>query len=150
MMTTESAIALILLAMDSTAHRKNCLGDAVRDLPCELLTEALAILEADGEDVQEGRQWFADHGVQLPAPRSEVHKSAQLPYLRRANNQVSPAPEALIRELLTQGQTKSAIARALRVNRRVVIRVAREMDPGGTSQSAECTQESRLNSVDFG
>lgn len=66
-MTTESAEALILVTMDSVVHRQNCLWGAVRDLPCELLTEALTVLEA--EDVREARQWFADHGVQLPAPQ---------------------------------------------------------------------------------
>lgn len=130
MMTVETAEALILVTMDSVVHRQNCLWDAVRDLPCELLTEALAVLEADGEDVRDARQWFADHGVQLPAPGpkcTEVHSLPPVPYARRAPNQVSPETEALIRELLTQGQTKSAIARAVNVNRRVVIRVAREM-----------------------
>ncbi len=78
-MTTESAVALILVTMDSVLHNRNCLGGAVRDLPCELLTEALTVLEADGEDVREARQWLADHGVQLPVP------------------QASPETEALIR-----------------------------------------------------
>jgi hypothetical protein len=76
-MTAESAEALILLAMDSTAHRKNCLGDAVRDLPWELLIEALSVLEP--EDVQDARRWFADYRVELPTP------------------QVLPETEALIR-----------------------------------------------------
>jgi len=64
MMTAESAEALILLAMDSTAHRKNCLGDEVQDVPRELLIEALSVLEP--EDVQDARRWFADYGVELP------------------------------------------------------------------------------------
>lgn len=79
MMSGESAEALILVTMDSVAHRQNCLWGKARDLPWVLLAEALAVLEADGEDVREARQWFADHGVQLPAP------------------QVSPESEALIR-----------------------------------------------------
>jgi len=47
-------------------------------------------------------------------------------YVRRAGNQVSEQLETFIRELLGCGWKKSAIARALRINRRVVIRVARE------------------------
>jgi hypothetical protein len=59
-------------------------------------------------------------------------------YVRRANNQVSAELEAINRELLVRGWTKTAIARALRVNRRVVIRVAREEVPNETIQSAQC------------
>jgi hypothetical protein len=125
-MTVETAEALVWTAIYSTEHFRHCLNSAVRDLPCELLSEALAILEGAGEDVPATPQWFADRGVELPVLMSEMHKSAQVPYVRRANNQVSPETEALIRALLTQGQSKSAIARTLRVNRRVVIRVARE------------------------
>jgi len=54
-------------------------------------------------------------------------------YVRRAGNQVSEYTEARIRELLGRGLSKSAVAQALRVNRRVVIRVARE------AQSAQQT-----------
>jgi len=54
-------------------------------------------------------------------------------YFRRAGNQVSEYTEVHIRELLSRGLSKSAVARALRVNRRVVIRVARE------AQSAQQT-----------
>ena len=52
-------------------------------------------------------------------------------YVRRANNQVSAELEAFIRDLLARGRTKTAIAHALRVNRRVVIRIAREAIPTG-------------------
>jgi heme exporter protein D len=45
-MTTESAIALILVTMDSLAHRQDCLRGTARDLSRELITEALAVLEA--------------------------------------------------------------------------------------------------------
>ena len=72
MMTVETAEALILVTMDSVAHRQNCLWDGVRDLPYELLVEALAILEGAGEDVLTIRQWFADRRVQLPAPQVSV------------------------------------------------------------------------------
>jgi hypothetical protein len=88
-MTAESAEVLILLAMDSTAHRKNCLGDAVRDLPWELLIEALSVLES--EDVQDARRWFADYRVELPTlPVSPEDKAAIriseqiLDYVRRS------------------------------------------------------------------
>jgi len=69
MMTAEKAEALVLLAMDSMIHHQNCLRDAVRDMPCELLSEALAVMEGAGENVLCVRQWFAKRGVQLPGPQ---------------------------------------------------------------------------------
>ena len=57
--------------------------------------------------------------------KHEREQSASL-YSRRAPNQISEYTEAHIRELLGRGLSKSAVARALRVNRRVVIRVAQE------------------------
>jgi hypothetical protein len=63
-MTAETAEALILMAKHSTAHCKYCLRTRVRDLPRELLSEALSVLEP--EDVQDARRWFADYGVELP------------------------------------------------------------------------------------
>jgi hypothetical protein len=59
--------------------------------------------------------------------RIEASEPVPFRYVRRANNQVSEQFEMVIRDLLKRGWTKSAIARALRVNRRVVIRVAREV-----------------------
>jgi DNA invertase Pin-like site-specific DNA recombinase len=85
----------------------------------ELLTTALRELEAVGRDTSETRAWFFRHGVQLP-------RGAKAGYHRRANNQISEQAETLIRDLLDRGWTKTAIAESLRVNRRVVIRVARE------------------------
>lgn len=95
--------------------RKN----AQKDLPVELLTAAFATLEADDRDTSEAREWLSVHGAHMP-------NSEQSPYRRRTNNQKSPEVESLIRDLLERGWTKSAIAESLRVNRRVVIRVARE------------------------
>ena len=62
----------------------------------------------------------------VPNPESTAPHSPSHLYVRRANNQVSAELEALIRDLLALGRTETAIARALRVNRRVVTRVARE------------------------
>jgi len=73
-MTAESAEALILVMMDSVVHHQNCLLGVVRDLPSELLIEALRVLEP--EDVRDARQWFADHGVQLPAPQVSLETEA--------------------------------------------------------------------------
>jgi len=99
----------------------------------EILGEELARAEATGEPLEELRAHLAERGFSVPehvaaSDSTEALETSPHPYVRRANNQVSPETEALIRELLTQGQTKSAITRALRVNRRVVIRVAREME----------------------
>lgn len=85
----------------------------------ELLTAAFVQLEADHEDTTEARELLASYGVNIPA------------YRRRSNNQKALEVELTIRELLAQGLSKSAIAKQLKVNRRVVIRVARE------SQSAQ-------------
>jgi hypothetical protein len=98
----------------------------------EILVEEFARAEAAGESLEELRAYLAEHGVNVPAHFAtsegrEALENSPHHYVRRANNQVLPETEALIRELLRQGQTKSAIARALRVNRRVVIRVAGEM-----------------------
>jgi DNA invertase Pin-like site-specific DNA recombinase len=68
--------------------------------------------------MSEWHEWLASKGV-------EVRRPAPAPYVRRANNQVSADLEAIIRDLLARGWTKTAIAHALRVSRRVVIRVAR-------------------------
>lgn len=59
--------------------------------------------------------------------QTETSKPVPFRYVRRANNQVSEPLEMAIRDLLDRGWTKSAIAKAVRVNRRVVIRVAREI-----------------------
>jgi hypothetical protein len=118
-MKVETAVSLIGLMMEALVHRKTCLRVAGRDLPDELLAAALAKLEAAGRDTSGVREWLSSYGVHPP-------QNAQAAYRRRANNQVSDRTEALIRELLGSGWTKSAIARQLKVNRRVVIRVARE------------------------
>lgn len=85
MMSVESAEAVILVMMDSVVHRQNCLWDGVRDLPRELLIEALAVLEADGEDVRDARQWFADHGVRLPGSSGDAISVRILDYLGRSD-----------------------------------------------------------------
>jgi hypothetical protein len=89
MMSVETAEALMLATMDSVVHRQNCLGGAVRDLPRELLIEALSVLEP--KDVQDARRWFADYGVELPTvpmspeDRAVTRISEQiLDYLRRS------------------------------------------------------------------
>jgi hypothetical protein len=88
-----------------------------------------AVLADAGDDL--GRnEWIEDgEGV-----RMKDSKQVPFRYVRRANNQISEPLEALIWDLLGHGWTKSAIAKALRVNRRVVIRIAHE------AQSAQKTR----------
>lgn len=83
----------------------------------ELLAAAYAELEPD--DAEGTLKWLSEHGVDVP-------KSTKDTYRRRANNQKSAEIEEFIRQLLDRGLSKTAIARQLKVNRRVVIRVARE------------------------
>lgn len=106
-MTTESATALILVTMDSLLHNRDCLGGTARDLPCELLAEALIVLEGAGEDedARDARQWFADHGVQLqvaPATKALIRISERiLDYLGR-----SAAPRTRVEiEVHVEGRT---------------------------------------------
>lgn len=89
MMSVETAEALISMARHSTAHRKYCLMTRERDLPRDLLIEALRVLEP--KDVQDARRWFADYGVELPTlPVSPEDKAVTriseqiLDYLRRS------------------------------------------------------------------
>ena len=119
------------ILMDAMWHRRDCR----RALPGELL-ETLFVacfweLEAEGKDMSEWHEWVAAKGI-------EVRPSAPAPYVRRANNQVAGELEGFIRDLWARGWKKSAIARALRVNRRVVIRVAREAIPREAIPSAQC------------
>ncbi len=122
----ESAISLMRVVMEALAHRESCLKCTEKDVPEELLGAAVAELEADGRDTSGTLAWLSKHGVHVPQSAQP-----QPPYRRRANNQVSAAVESMIRDLLEQQWTKTAIAKHLKVNRRVVIRVARE--------AAECT-----------
>jgi len=117
----DTAISLLGVVMEALIHRENCLRGAQKDLPEELLVAALAKLEADDRDTSETREWLSNHGVHLP-------KSAQAPYHRRTNNQKPAEVEGFIRDLLERGWAKTAIAKQLKVNRRVVIRVAREAE----------------------
>ena len=118
-MKIETAISLIVVVMEALAHRKNCSGGVQKDLPLELLTAAFAKLEASGRDTAGTREFLSNHGLHVP-------RIEPAPYHRRANNQKSEEAEAMIRDLLAAAWSKSAIARHLRVNRRVVIRVALE------------------------
>jgi hypothetical protein len=77
----------------------------------------------------------------ITSPVEEQDSAPPFIYNRRANNQVSECTEACVRDLLRRGLSKSAIARAIRVNRRVVIRVARE------AQSAQQKQEHHTNDL---
>jgi DNA invertase Pin-like site-specific DNA recombinase len=130
-MKIETAISLMRVVMEALAHRENCLKSAEKDVPEELLVAAVAALEADGRDTSETLAWLSKHGVHLPQSAQK-----QPPYRRRANNQVPAEVEVLIRELVAKSWSKSAISKQLKVNRRVVIRVARE--------AAECTAASSL------
>ena len=123
-MRIDTAISLIVVVMEVLWHRELCMTRAGlktegKDLPVELIVAALADLDADGADTTEARDLLRSHGVQLP-------ENAQMPYRRRSNNQKSAEVEELIRDLLNKRWTKTAIAKHLKVNRRVVIRVARE------------------------
>jgi DNA invertase Pin-like site-specific DNA recombinase len=115
----ETAISLIGIVMEALVHREKCVKNAQKDLPVELLTAAFATLEADDRDTSEAREWLSVHGAHPP-------KNKGFTYQRRANNQKSAEIEGFIRDLLDRGLTKTAVAKQLGVNRRVVIRVARE------------------------
>ncbi len=118
-MKIETAISLIGVVMAALAHRKNCLGGTKQGLPMELLTAAFAKLEEAGRETSGNREFLSNHGFHVPSVEPA-------PYHRRANNQKSEEAEAMIRDLLRNEWSKSAIARHLHVNRRVVIRVALE------------------------
>jgi hypothetical protein len=133
MMTTtqEKLTDRVWLLAFGAVHWRACMGEKDLSDVHEILVEEFARAEATGEPLEELRAYLAERGVSVSehvaaSESTEALETSQHPYVRRANNQVSAETEALIRELLTQGQTKSAITRALRVNRRVVIRVARE------------------------
>jgi len=120
----DTAMSLIRVVMEVVWHRELCMKRAGlntegKDVPVELIVAALADLDADGADTTEARDWFRRNGIHLP-------ENAQAPYRRRSNNQKSAEVEEVIRDLLNKSWTKTAIAKHLKVNRRVVIRVARE------------------------
>jgi hypothetical protein len=113
---------------------------------CEIVAEELAKIE-DSAIVRNIRESLLRHGLHVPdlrPPASSQETSTEVGptsdssrdehgderstflYTRRAPNQISEYTESHIRELLNRGLTKSAVARTLRVNRRVVIRVWRE------------------------
>jgi len=130
---TETAVSLIQVVMEVVVHRELCIKGAKKDLPMELLTAAFAELN---EDQAAGTlKWLAAHGVIVP-------KRTEIAYHRRANNQKSPETEELIRQLLEKGLSKTAIAKQLNVNRRVVIRVAAE-----AIQIAQSTQDGVPNDL---
>jgi DNA invertase Pin-like site-specific DNA recombinase len=126
----ETAVSFIQVVMEVVIHRQHCLNkaNAEADLPMELLSAAYAALEADGIDASSTFNWLAERGVHVP----KCTETADHSYHRRANNQKSAEVEEFIRDLLGRGLSKTAIAKQLKVNRRVVIRVARE-----TIQSAQ-------------
>lgn len=130
--TQEKLTDRVWLLAFGAVHWSSCMGEKDLSDIQEILVEEFARAEARGEPLEELRAYLAEHGVRVPehvatSERTEALENSPDPYVRRANNQVLPETEALIRELLSQGQTKSAVSRALRVNRRVVIRVAGEM-----------------------
>lgn len=121
---TDLSAALIVILTDALAHRRDCKHSGPGELLETLLADCLGDLEAEGKDMSGWHEWLATKGV-------EVRPHPPVCYVRRANNQVSAEIEALIRDLLARGWKKTAIASALPVNRRVVIRVAREAAPNG-------------------
>jgi hypothetical protein len=119
-MKIETAASLLGVVMEALLHRRTCCKAAQGgDLPVDLMAEAMAILDAAGRDTSGTREWLSTHGVHLP-------KADRPSYQRRANNQKSAEVEEFIRELLGRGLSKTAIAKQLSINRRVVIRVSRE------------------------
>jgi len=116
---TEKAAAFVAILTDALSHRRDCRRSEPGELLEMLLAACLGELEAEGRDMSGWHEWLATKGV-------EVRPRAPARYVRHANNQVSAELEAIIRDLLARDWTKTAIAHALRVNRRVVIRVARE------------------------
>jgi hypothetical protein len=128
---TDQGAAFALILMDALAHRRDCRHAEPGELLETLVVACFWESEAEGRDMSEWHEWMATKGV-------EVRSRAPACYVRRANNQVSAELEATIRSLLAHDWTKTAIARALRVNRRVVIRVSREAVPNETIQSAQC------------
>jgi hypothetical protein len=129
-----------------------------------IMAEELAKIEEPGVvlNIQESLRRFGLHVPEWSAPppldglaqgragaetQSNSSKDETEPepgafvYNRRANNQVSECLEGCIRDLLRRGLSKSAVARALRVNRRVVIRVATE------AQSAQQNRKCRTNDL---
>jgi hypothetical protein len=128
---TDQGAAFALILMDALAHRRDCLRAEPGELLERLLVACFWETEAQGKDMSGWHDWLATKGVEV-RPRTPAR------YVRRANNQVSAELEAIIRDLLARGWTKTAIARTLRVNRRVVIRVAREAVPSETIQRTQC------------
>ena len=124
---TDKAAAIVVILMDALAHRRDCRRVDPGELLETLLAACLGELEAEGRDMSGWHEWLATKGV-------EVRPRVPTRYVRRANNQVSAELEAFIQDLLARGRTKTAIARALRVNRRVVIRVAREATEGSDTK----------------
>ena len=162
METQEKLIARAQLMASGVIHRSQYEGSKEMHLWLQLLAEELAKIE-DLAVVLNIKESLLGVGLRLPElqePASsdgldetgaetestsimnnnEVESPSQPSpclYVRRANNQVSEYTEAHIRELLSRGLSKSAIARAIRVNRRVVIRVAHE------AQSAQRNKKKR-------
>jgi hypothetical protein len=129
---TDKAAAIVVILMDALAHRRDCRRAEPGELLETLFAACLGELEAEGRDMSGWYEWLATKGVEM-RPRAPGR------YVRRANNQVSAEIEGMIRNLLARGWKKTAIASALRVNRRVVIRVAREAAPSGHHPCSECT-----------
>ena len=121
---TDKAAAILVILMDALAHRRDCRRSDPGELLETLLAACLGELEAEGRDISGWHEWLATKGV-------EVRPRVPARYVRRANNQVSAELEGFIQDLLARGRTKTSIAHALRVNRRVVIRIAREAIPTG-------------------
>jgi hypothetical protein len=121
---TDLSAALMVILTDALAHRRDCQHSEPGELLETLLADCLGELEGEGRDMSGWHEWLATKGV-------EVRPRVPARYVRRTNNQVSAELEAFIHDLLARGRTKTAIAHALRVNRRVVIRIAREAIPTG-------------------
>jgi hypothetical protein len=92
----------------------------IGDLPEELLAAALEKLEEEGQPTSEVRERLASYGV-------EIRPLTPIKCTRRNNNQIGKELELVIQDLLERNWKKARIARTLRLNRRTIIRVSREM-----------------------
>lgn len=129
-------------------HKHGLLSPLEKQQALEILADELVGIEGSDEALTI-RTNVEKAGLQIPIAREPVHvdspvglspaaetsdsevsqlctsKEVPYSYVRHSNNQVSEEIEMHIQELLGRGWNKSAIARSLRLNRRVVIRVAR-------------------------
>jgi hypothetical protein len=130
-------VAFMLILLDARDHWRDCRHVEPGELLEMLLTAYFWEPESQDKELSEVRQRLASKGIEVGPPPV---------YVRRTNNQVSAELEAIIRNLSARRWTKVDIARVLRVNRRVVLRVAREAARGKTSECTDHDADKMLTS----